>query len=86
MGELAVAYRVLCRHQEALAMNEQALKFMRRVLPENHPDISMMFLLTSCYHLCIYIFVFRSLHDESFLDVLYTWAAPRCSGDGGEGA
>jgi hypothetical protein len=50
MGELAVAYRVLCRHQEALAMNEQALKFMRRVLPENHPDISMMFLLTSCYH------------------------------------
>ena len=27
------------RHNEALAMRESVLEFMRRVLPENHPDI-----------------------------------------------
>jgi hypothetical protein len=43
MSKVADAYRGLCRHQEALAMHEQALKFLQRVLPENHPDLSMTF-------------------------------------------
>ena len=32
-------YRDLGRHEDALAMNERVLEFMRRVLPANHPDI-----------------------------------------------
>jgi hypothetical protein len=39
MNNLAVTYRDLGRHQEALMMGEKTLEFRRRVLPENHPDI-----------------------------------------------
>jgi hypothetical protein len=35
MNNLAVTYNALERH----AMNERALEFYHRVLPENHPDI-----------------------------------------------
>ena len=39
MSGLACSYSALGRHEEALAMEERVLEFMRRVLPENHPDI-----------------------------------------------
>ena len=39
MGNLAISYSDLGRHEEALAMDERVLEFTRRVLPENHPDI-----------------------------------------------
>ena len=39
MNNLAKSYSALGRHEEALAMMERVLEFMRRVLPENHPDI-----------------------------------------------
>jgi hypothetical protein len=39
MNNLALTYRDLGRHADALAMFERALEFRRRVLPANHPDI-----------------------------------------------
>ncbi len=39
MGNLASTYSALGRHDDALAMRERVLEFMRRVLPESHPDI-----------------------------------------------
>jgi hypothetical protein len=39
MGNLAMTYRDLGRHADALAMGEQVLDLWRRVLPANHPDI-----------------------------------------------
>jgi hypothetical protein len=40
MGNLAISYSILGWHQDAIAMKEKTLEFQRRVLPENHPDIS----------------------------------------------
>jgi hypothetical protein len=45
MGNLAATYIYLGRHQDALAMGEKTLEFRRRVLPENHPDIGVTFVL-----------------------------------------
>ncbi len=39
MSNLAATYNYLGRHQDALVMQEKALEFLRRVLPENHTDI-----------------------------------------------
>jgi hypothetical protein len=39
MGNLALTYSYLGRHQDALVMKEKTLEFRRRVLPENHPEI-----------------------------------------------
>ncbi len=39
INNLANTYSDLGRHQDALVMQEKALEFRRRVLPENHPDI-----------------------------------------------
>ena len=39
MGNLAVTYSDLGRHEDALAMKERVLEFRRRVLPEDHPRI-----------------------------------------------
>ena len=39
MGNLARTYSELGRHADAVAMVEQVLEFLRRVLPANHPDI-----------------------------------------------
>ena len=39
MGNLALTYSALGRHEDALAMEERVLEFRRRVLPENHPHI-----------------------------------------------
>ncbi len=41
IGNLANTYYALGRHQHALALAVQALEFLRRVLPENHPDIGV---------------------------------------------
>jgi hypothetical protein len=45
MGNLAATYSALGRHQDALAMNQETLVFMRRMRPENHPDIGATFIL-----------------------------------------
>jgi hypothetical protein len=42
MNNLARTYGQLGRHQEALVLKEKALKFLCRVLPENHPEIGVM--------------------------------------------
>ena len=42
MHNLAATYSELGRHQDALVLREQTLKFYGRVLPENHPDIGVM--------------------------------------------
>jgi hypothetical protein len=39
MAKLAKILHALGRHKDALEMQKEALEFMRRVLPENHPDI-----------------------------------------------
>ena len=41
MGNLAATYSALGRLQDALVMEEKALAFRRRVLPESHPDIGL---------------------------------------------
>ena len=42
MGNVAATYSALGRHQDALVLHEKALKILRHVLPENHPDIGVM--------------------------------------------
>ena len=39
MSNLAMTYRALGRHADALAMMERVLEFRRRVLPADHPSI-----------------------------------------------
>ena len=39
MKNLFETYSALGRHADALAMGEQVLELLRRVLPGNHPDI-----------------------------------------------
>jgi hypothetical protein len=39
MVNIAKTFSALGRHEEALVMQEKGLEFLRRVLPENHPDI-----------------------------------------------
>ena len=41
MGNLAIRYSALSRHEDALSMQESALEFTRRVLPPGHPDIAL---------------------------------------------
>ncbi len=45
MGNVALTYSDLGRHQDALSMGEKTLEFRRRVLSENHPDIGATFVL-----------------------------------------
>ena len=42
MNNIAVSYRELGRHHDALELQEKTLEFRRRVLPQNHPDIGVM--------------------------------------------
>ena len=39
MGNLGSTFMALGRYQDAEAINKKTLEFMRRVLPENHPNI-----------------------------------------------
>ena len=39
MSNLASAYAALGRNEDALALDERVLQFMRRALPENHPNL-----------------------------------------------
>ena len=39
MGNLALAYGTLGRHQDAVVLQEKTLEFRRRVLPQNHAQI-----------------------------------------------
>ena len=40
MSNLASAYAGLGRNEDALALDERLLEFMRRALPENHPNFA----------------------------------------------
>jgi hypothetical protein len=42
MNDLSATYSKLGRHQDALVLEEKTLEFLRRVLPENHPDTGVM--------------------------------------------
>ncbi len=42
MVNLADTYRSLGRHQDALVLREKMLELLRRVLPENHPEIGVI--------------------------------------------
>ena len=57
MGNVANTYSDLGRHQDALVMQEKALEFRRRVLPENHPHIGI-----SCLNLGISCYKVGDLH------------------------
>ena len=46
MHNLSATYSALCRHQDALVLQEKTLEFRRRVLPKNHPEIG-----TSCLNI-----------------------------------
>jgi hypothetical protein len=51
MNNLAVTYRFLGRHADALAVFERLLESYRRVVPENHPSISERRLWSDALHL-----------------------------------
>jgi hypothetical protein len=42
MNNLAITYRALGRHQDALVLQVKTLDRQRLVLPENHPHIGVM--------------------------------------------
>jgi hypothetical protein len=42
MNNLAATYSALGRHHDALVIQDKTLEFLRRVLPENHPDLGAM--------------------------------------------
>ena len=42
INNLAALYSDIGRHQDALVLKEKSLEFHRRVLPENHPSIGVM--------------------------------------------
>ncbi len=50
MNNLALTYIALGRHSDALAMQESALEFFRRVLPADHPDIGEGHVLSKCFY------------------------------------
>ena len=58
MGNLALTYSALGRHDAALAMGERVLEFRRRVLPENHPSIGEG---DVWYGICMILIVTRCL-------------------------
>ena len=49
MCNLADSYSAMGRHSDALAMQESALEFFRRVLPADHPDIGEGHVLRKCF-------------------------------------
>ena len=79
MSSMANIYSAAGRHQDALVMKEKALQFLRRALPENHPDICAS---RSCLFIYVLFHAFcsRRGNEQSRQHVLGTWAAPRCSG------
>ncbi len=44
MSNLAASYSELGQHEHAVEMQEKAIEFIRRVLPENHPNIGATWL------------------------------------------
>ena len=41
MSNLAVPYRSLGRHQDALVLDEETLELRQRFLPEDHADLGV---------------------------------------------
>ena len=50
MGNLALTYSALGRHDDALVMQERVLEFRRRVLPENHIEIGEVHVWSDALH------------------------------------
>ncbi len=50
MDNLAATYLTIGRHADALAMEERALEFYRRVLPENDPEIGECHVWSDALH------------------------------------
>ncbi len=50
MDNISQSYRALGRLADALAMEERALEFNRRVLPENHPEIGECHVWSDALH------------------------------------
>ncbi len=75
------------RHSDALAMQERVLKFRRRVLPENHPDIGegRVGSGVACDLLIVrglrglLIVTCRQGHEQSCLVILRSWEARGCA-------
>ncbi len=54
MKNMASVYFKLGRYADTLVMQERALEFYRRVLPENHPDIGKGHVWSDALHvLCL---------------------------------
>ena len=89
MSNLGMSYIDLGKHADALAMQEKALDFKRRAVPENHPDIGdEKFEVFSCALLFVRGWFFdlprRLATEKSRLDVPSPWKARGCSSDGGK--
>ena len=93
MAWIAVTYSALGRHSEALAMQESALEFYRRVLPENHPGIGegRVGSGAACGVLIVrgrglLIVTCRHGHEQSCHVILQAREARGCACDEGKGA
>ena len=53
MNNLSNTYNALGLHRDALVLREKTLEFQRRVLPENHLDIGVMWLCLLIYLTCV---------------------------------
>ncbi len=80
MSNLASAYGELCRYQDALVLQEKTLEFLRRILPENHPDIGVMRLCFVELHVQFDWVCCRHRDEQSCHHMRCPWSAPRCSG------
>ncbi len=71
MSSLACTHNALGRFHDALVLHEKTLEFRRRVLPENHVDISATYI-------CIWGFTCnftRSVAGESMNNLAFTYGA-----------
>jgi hypothetical protein len=64
MSNVAQTYSALGRHKNALGMNEEALEFNCRVLPENHPHISESNVTHASVHMLTIVVNFQSRRGE----------------------
>jgi hypothetical protein len=72
---LAITYGKLWRHQDAVVMHEKTLGFLRRALPENHPDVGATCL---CGRLNVILHTLSCRHGffEPWRNLFYCWRFP----------